>query len=77
MWLTREEGKNGKLRKLLEDCGVRCMELPCIAAVQRAGAAQLPSLLAERWEWVAVASPEAARVLLVGWQAAGEPGSNC
>jgi uroporphyrinogen-III synthase len=73
--LTRERGKNGRLREALLRDGelageIDPVELPCVA---HAGGGPerrrlLPdALLSRRWDYVAVTSPEAARVLASSW----------
>eukprot|EP00472_Partenskyella_glossopodia_P002160 CAMPEP_0197526758 /NCGR_PEP_ID=MMETSP1318-20131121/19247_1 /TAXON_ID=552666 /ORGANISM="Partenskyella glossopodia, Strain RCC365" /LENGTH=273 /DNA_ID=CAMNT_0043081079 /DNA_START=38 /DNA_END=859 /DNA_ORIENTATION=+ len=72
--LTREKGKNEKLRKRLEERGVRVVELPCIMAQELGGAKELPKLLKdEEWEWVVVTSPEGAKIIAQAWSSAGSP----
>ena len=71
--LTREEGKNDKLRQaLLADAaasGVEPCELPCIAHADGPDLIQLEdSLTNEDWDYVVVTSPEAARVLSSAWR---------
>jgi uroporphyrinogen-III synthase len=71
--LTREDGKNGKLRKELEsrlDSGhVKLYEIPCIAHAVGADLDRLGSTLAAGdFDYVAVTSPEAARVLWTAWK---------
>ena len=54
--------------------GVRCLELPLVEAVPGDDAEALPDVLTkERWDWVCVTSPEAAKVFLRGYEAAGRP----
>ncbi|GFR40246.1 hypothetical protein Agub_g817 [Astrephomene gubernaculifera] len=75
--LTREAGKNDKLREALSSKGFTCIELPLIEHRDGPDRAQLPSQLLSasqgQYDWVAVTSPEAAAVVLEGWQAAGKP----
>ncbi|KAG2437462.1 hypothetical protein HXX76_006112 [Chlamydomonas incerta] len=74
--LTREEGKNDKLRAALTAKGYTCLELPLIEHADGPDRALLPALLraaAEEYEWVTITSPEAASVFLEGWAAAGKP----
>lgn len=70
--LTREEGKNDKLRiELQETLGndVVLEELPCIAHADGDDFDRLEPLLQnEDWDYVAVTSPEAARVLAQAWK---------
>lgn len=74
--LTREEGKNMKLRKALHaDVSLRTIikpiELPCIAHSDGPDFSRLKdSLLDEPWDYVIVTSPEAARVLASAWDGA-------
>ncbi|GLC37636.1 hypothetical protein PLESTF_001639600 [Pleodorina starrii] len=74
--LTREAGKNDKLRDALTKKGYQCLELPLIEHTDGPDRALLPGLLAaaaDRYEWVALTSPEAASVFLAGWEQAGRP----
>lgn len=69
--LTREEGKNEKLRvelsSTLGDAAV-LEELPCIAHANGDDFDRLSSTLQNGdWDYVAVTSPEAARVLAQAW----------
>lgn len=71
--LTREEGKNDKLRdqllshpRLMDRVAVK--ELPCIAHADGDDYDKLrPNLEEGDWDYVAVTSPEAARVLASAW----------
>ena len=74
--LTREEGKNDKLRAALEASSallqsihpIQIYELPCIAHADGSDYDQLASTLQSTpWNYVAVTSPEAARVLISAW----------
>jgi len=74
--LTREEGKNDKLRAALEASSklldsthnIQIYELPCIAHADGSDYDQLASTLhSTPWTYVAVTSPEAARVLISAW----------
>lgn len=69
--LTREEGKNDKLRTALENAlgdAVILKELPCIAHADGDDFDRLEPILSnEAWDYVAVTSPEAARVLAQAW----------
>jgi len=72
-FLTREDGKNGKLRKLLTARGVACEELPCIAFQRLPGFEELqPALKSGRYEWVAITSPEAAGVFVEARASCGD-----
>lgn len=75
--LTREEGKNGKLRKQLTEQleadntldQVDIMEIPCIAHADGPDLDKLGETLTDQaWDYVAVTSPEAARVLATVWK---------
>eukprot|EP00536_Pseudo-nitzschia_multiseries_P010385 jgi/Psemu1/203132/e_gw1.315.7.1 len=76
--LTREDGKNDKLRKkinqnteLMEQIDV--LEMPCIEhAVGPDYECLSSALLSERWDFVAVTSPEAANVLASAWDVVRE-----
>ena len=75
--LTREVGKNEKLRLQLEkNCDntttrtveVEVFELPCIEHGDGPDYTILAStLLSKRWDYVAITSPEAAKVLGLAW----------
>jgi len=72
--LTREDGKNGKLSKLLSAVGVPWEELPCIAFERLDGCAELESTLRQGgFDWCVVTSPESAAVFLDSWRASGSP----
>mmetsp|Transcript_32436 Transcript_32436/g.45206 ORF Transcript_32436/g.45206 Transcript_32436/m.45206 type:complete len:331 (+) Transcript_32436:1-993(+) len=71
--VTREKGKNDKLRKRLEDRGVKVLEVPCIQAKELDGAKQLPELLKGEWSWIVVTSPEGAKILSRSWDESGKP----
>jgi len=75
--LTREEGKNDKLQKALleqlqsqqNEQGVEIVELPCIAHAHGPDYDRLSDVLSESsWDYIAVTSPEAARVLASAWK---------
>lgn len=71
-FLTREDGKNGKLRTLLDKSGIASEELPCIAFERLPGFDELcDALSAGDSAWVVITSPEAATVFLDAWKAAG------
>mmetsp|Transcript_15758 Transcript_15758/g.23875 ORF Transcript_15758/g.23875 Transcript_15758/m.23875 type:complete len:305 (-) Transcript_15758:158-1072(-) len=70
--LTREEGKNEKLSKMLKstlaDFDVTIEEIPCIAHADGDDLPRLTShLVNESFDYVTVTSPEAARVLATAW----------
>jgi uroporphyrinogen-III synthase len=70
--MTREEGKNDKLRKELKTIlgeNVIVYDLPCIAHADGEDFDRLgPTLRREEgWDYVTVTSPEAARVLVEAW----------
>mmetsp|Transcript_21133 Transcript_21133/g.29856 ORF Transcript_21133/g.29856 Transcript_21133/m.29856 type:complete len:315 (+) Transcript_21133:64-1008(+) len=76
--LTREDGKNGKLHKALSShprleqlragIRIRIIELPCIAHADGPDTEKLGVALKEQpWDYVAITSPEAARVLSGSW----------
>ncbi|KAG2488513.1 hypothetical protein HYH03_013016 [Edaphochlamys debaryana] len=74
--LTREAGKNDKLKAALSKKGFNCIELPLIEHADGPDRSKLPELLRKapgHYDWVAITSPEAASVFLEGWQAAGKP----
>lgn len=70
--LTRELGKNVKLTAALKEFQaqgkIKIHELPCIAHADGPDYDQLKDILRkERWDYVAITSPEAARVLASAW----------
>ncbi|KAL3907876.1 MAG: hypothetical protein SGILL_008695 [Bacillariaceae sp.] len=71
--MTREDGKNGKLLKQVQQDGTLCsqlelVELPCIAHASGPDYDDLSDTLkSKRWDYVAVTSPEAANVLASSW----------
>ena len=68
--LTREEGKNEKLKKALEEAGFfETVELPCIAHADGPDLPTLSERLQESWDYVIVTSPEAAKVVASAWNA--------
>lgn len=70
--LTREEGKNEKLRKALPSFAT--VELPCIAHADGPDLESLPERLRdEKWDYVVVTSPEAAKVLAQAWTPSDSP----
>ncbi|KAI8463502.1 MAG: tetrapyrrole biosynthesis, uroporphyrinogen III synthase [Monoraphidium minutum] len=72
--VTREAGKNGKLIDALAAHGISCLELPLIEHAPGVDRDKLPGLLQQGgFDWVAVTSPEAAAVLIEGWEKAGKP----
>ncbi|GIL68477.1 hypothetical protein Vafri_21746 [Volvox africanus] len=74
--LTRESGKNEKMRDALTRMGYSCLEMPLIEHTDGPDRALLPILLseaAEQYDWVTITSPEAAAVFLEGWEQAGNP----
>ena len=73
-FLTREDGKNGKLAKLLAKRDVPCEELPCIGFERLGGYDLLRDALASGSQGcIVLTSPEAATVFLDAWRAADEP----
>lgn len=73
--LTREAGKNGKIIKMLESRGIRCLEMPLIETAKGPDTDRLPEALqhSEDYDWVCITSPEAASVFIKGWKEAGKP----
>jgi len=70
--MTREEGKNTKLFKAMRDDEslsqlIDPVELPCIAHADGPDLTRLRDSLLEPWDYVAITSPEAARVLAKAW----------
>jgi len=74
VFLTRELGKNGKLRKLLQARNIPCDELPCIAFERLPAFTELASVVtAEKFGWIIITSPEAASVFVEAWEPSGCP----
>ena len=74
MVVTRERGKNGKLMQALQARGISVLELPLVETAAGPDQARLPGVLrAQRFGWVALTSPEAAKVFLAAWEQAGKP----
>lgn len=74
VFLTREEGKNDKLRSLLTARGILTEELPCIAFNRLPGYDKLcEALVANAHDWVVMTSPEAAGVFIEAWRSSGTP----
>lgn len=73
--VTREEGKNAKLIKMIEETDnlrdqVEILELPCIEHSSGPDYDRLQSTLVNgSWDYVAVTSPEAAKVVASVWDA--------
>ena len=72
IFLTREEGSNRQLQKLLETRDVATDELPCIAFQKTEGFGELCSLLANSaadadHPWVVITSPAAASFFADAW----------
>lgn len=67
--LTREEGKNEKLIKALDQERIKPIELPCIEHADGPDYDRLADTIqGESWDYVVVTSPEAARVLASAWK---------
>ncbi|KAL7546501.1 hypothetical protein ACHAWF_009864 [Thalassiosira exigua] len=78
--LTREEGKNGKLRRALlssdriKQLPVQLQELPCIEHADGPDTHKLSLTLASsQFDYIAITSPEAAKVMAAAWIEAGRP----
>lgn len=72
--LTRQAGSNNKARSLLISKGVRTIELPLIEFKLRPEAGYLREILTrKKFDWVALTSPQAARVFVDAWKAATSP----
>jgi uroporphyrinogen-III synthase len=73
--LTREDGKNEKLRKKIKDDvhlqnQIDLLELPCIEHAVGPDYDRLSSTLRSgQWDYIAITSPEAANVLVSAWDA--------
>ncbi|KAL3371979.1 hypothetical protein AABB24_008492 [Solanum stoloniferum] len=72
--VTRERGKNGKLINALVRHGIDSLELPLIQHMHLPDLDRLTSLLSEAtFDWIIITSPEAGKVFLDAWKAAGTP----
>jgi len=73
--LTREDGKNEKLKNKIKDENhlinqIDMLELPCIEHAVGPDYDRLSStLISEQWDYIAITSPEAANVLVSAWDA--------
>ena len=75
--LTREDGANGKLAKLIgggdsSSSGCEVVELPCIMFADGEDSSQLPQALTAS-DIIVITSPQAASVFLSAWEIAGRP----
>ncbi|KAI4375022.1 hypothetical protein MLD38_012941 [Melastoma candidum] len=73
--VTRERGKNDKLVQALSKHVVVCLELPLVAHAPGPDLDRLPSVLTadDPFDWIVITSPEAGKVFLDAWKAAGSP----
>nr|XP_009607743.1 uroporphyrinogen-III synthase, chloroplastic isoform X3 [Nicotiana tomentosiformis] len=72
--VTRERGKNGKLMNSLARHGIDCLELPLIQHMHLPDLGRLTSVLSDAaFDWIIITSPEAGKVFLDAWKAAGTP----
>ncbi len=72
--LTREKGKNDKVKQMLDELGVQSIEVPMVETTLGPDAARLPEVLrTASFDWITVTSPEAASVFIDGWKATGKP----
>ena len=71
--LTREEGNNDKMMKILKsNCKLDLIELPCIAFDVGPDVDKLASSLTVN-DLIVITSPQAASVLIDVWQSNGKP----
>ena len=68
--LTREEGGNDKLAKLLD--GYDVCEIPCIMFAGGEDSQKLPDAI-KAHDLIVITSPQAAKVFLDSWEIAGKP----
>jgi uroporphyrinogen-III synthase len=68
--LTREDGANDKLAKLLG--GLEVYEIPCIMFDTGEDASKLPKAIASH-DLILITSPQAAKMFLESWKIAGKP----
>jgi uroporphyrinogen-III synthase len=72
--LTREKGKNDKVKEMLDKLGVQSVEVPMVETTPGPDVDRLPAILQNtEFDWIAITSPEAASVFIEGWKAAGKP----
>ncbi|XP_055836292.1 uroporphyrinogen-III synthase, chloroplastic isoform X2 [Solanum dulcamara] len=72
--VTRERGKNGKLINALVRHGIDSLEFPLIQHMHLPDLDRLTSILSEAtFDWIIITSPEAGKVFLDAWKAAGTP----
>lgn len=72
--LTREKGKNCKVKEMLDKLGVQSVEVPMVETMPGPDVARLPEVLrTTAFDWIAITSPEAASVFIEGWVTAGKP----
>ena len=71
--LTREEGTNDKLSKLLTD--LECIEIPCIQFFEGDGVSKLQHEMLKN-DIIIITSPQSANVFLNEWIKAGKPKVN-
>lgn len=77
--LTREEGKNGVLRELLEEIYdfIEVLQLPCVRTLPLQGLQELPNILTNTsFKWIVITSPEAASLFISAWRKTNIPISN-
>ena len=73
--LTRDDGANNKLAKLIGDSsssGCEVIELPCIMFADGEDSSKLPNALTAS-DIIVITSPQAASVFLSAWETAGRP----
>lgn len=79
--LTREQGKNSKLHKALESSerigqinDVQIHEIPCIEHADGPDTDKLaPTLSSTQYDYIAITSPEAAKIFATAWIEVGRP----
>jgi uroporphyrinogen-III synthase len=75
--LTREAGKNNMLMKKLQHKHVPFYELPLVQSVAGPDQSALAAVLrSEEFAWVVLTSPEASKIFIQEWLAAGQPHVN-
>ena len=70
--LTRELGSNYKLKEILEEKNIDCVEVPCIAFGPGKDINQLNSAM-KSTDVIVISSPQAAAVFLTSWKENGKP----
>jgi len=71
--LTRDQKKDKPLADRLEQAGVPYLSVPLLKHTPGPDHDKLTRFLGDKWDWILVTSPTAAKFLLKAWKSAGEP----